>query len=139
MIGVDIKIEKDGTGLDAAVEKAVGQGLMALALMAQSNAQRLVLKGPKTGRLYPRGKNRIHQASAPGEAPANDLGFLVANIKAEMSDKFTASLWSLAPYSIHLECGTVRMAARPFLGPAGDSVQAKAPEVMDAYVGAALK
>jgi hypothetical protein len=138
MIGIDIKVEKDASGLDAVVEKAIGQGLMALALMAQAEAQRSILKGPKTGRLYPRGKH-VHQASAPGEAPANDFGFLVANIKADLTNDFTANLWSLAPYSIHLEYGTVNMAARPFLRPAGESVRARAGEIIDAYVGAALR
>jgi HK97 gp10 family phage protein len=138
MIGIDIKIEKDGSGLDAAVEKAIGQGLMALALMAQTAAQRSILKGPKTGRLYPRGK-KMHRASADGEAPANDFGFLVANIKADLTNDFTANLWSLAPYSVYLEYGTYNMAARPFLRPAGESVRARAKEIIDAYVGAALK
>lgn len=138
MIGIDIKVEKDASGLDAAVEKAIGQGLMALALMAQTEAQRSILKGPKTGRLYPRGK-RVHQASAPGEAPANDFGFLAANIKADLTNDFTANLWSLAPYSIHLEYGTVNMAARPFLRPAGDAMREEGKEVINAYVKAALK
>lgn len=129
------KIPKD---LIAKVEKAVSDGLMALALMAQGEAQQSILRGKKSGRVYNRGK-RSHQASAPGEAPANDYGFLASNIKAELADKNTANLRSNAPYSIHLEYGTRKMAARPFLRPAGDRIREKARPIMDAYVKEAIK
>ncbi len=140
MISIDIKDESKLTEaqITAKIAEGTEKALMALALMGQANAQRSILSGAKTGHIYKRGL-KFHQASAPGEAPANDLGFLVANIKADMSDQFTANLRSTAPYSIHLEYGTINMAARPFLGPAGDAAKAKAKEVFDAYVGAALK
>lgn len=120
------------------VEKGVANGLMALALMAQGEAQKSILRGKKSGRLYKRGK-RFHQASAPGEPPANDLGFLANNIKAELADKNTANLRSNAPYSIHLEYGAINMAARPFLRPAGDKIKEQAAAIMDAYVKEATK
>lgn len=120
------------------IETGITDGLLALALMAQGEAQRSILKGPKTGRVYKRGKS-THQASAPGEAPANDLGFLANNIKAEMTEDLTASTISLAPYSIHLEYGTRKMAARPFLAPAAEKTKAKAEGVLSAYVKASTK
>jgi HK97 gp10 family phage protein len=91
------------------------------------------MRGPKTGRVYKRGKVS-HQASAPGEAPANDLGFLVNNVKAEVTGELVASTLSLAPYSVHLEYGTRKMAARPFLRPAGERVKAQAEGVLNAYI-----
>ena len=115
------------------IREGVEDGLMALALMAQGEAQKSILRGPKTGRLYKRGK-KFHQASAPGEAPANDFGFLANNIKAEMTNELTASTFSLAPYSVHLEYGTRKMAARPFLRPAGEKVKAQAKGVLNAYI-----
>lgn len=143
MITLTIEDEAKGAAsrLPPKIEEAVTKGLMALALMGQGAAQRSILSGPKTGRVYRRGKGGAiqHRASAAGEAPANDLGYLVANIKVDMSDKFTANLRSLASYSIHLEYGTVHMEPRPFIRLAGESVRDKAPEVFDAYIGAALK
>lgn len=37
---------------------------------------------PASGNIYPRGKSVFHQASAPGEAPATDTGFLVNSIQS---------------------------------------------------------
>lgn len=115
------------------MKNGVKDGLLALALMAQGEAQKSILRGPKTGRVYKRGKG-FHQASAPGEAPANDLGFLANNVKAEMTDDLVASTFSLAPYSVHLEYGTRKMAARPFLRPAVEKVKAQAQGVLNAYI-----
>lgn len=120
------------------IEAGTLNGLRALALMAQTDAQRRVLKGPKTGRIYRRGAG-FHQASAPGEAPANDTGFLAGSIKIEVTQKLQVDLHALAPYAIHLEYGTRNMAARPFLRPAAEEAGKKAPEVIDAYVREALK
>jgi HK97 gp10 family phage protein len=133
VIKVDIhEIKINPVDLDK-FKKGVEDGLMALALMAQGEAQKSILRGPKSGRLYKRGK-KFHQASAPGQAPANDFGFLANNIKAEMTNELTASTFSLAPYSVHLEYGTRKMAARPFLRPAGEKVKAQAEGVLNAYV-----
>jgi hypothetical protein len=120
--------------LQARIEKGTLNGLKALALMAQGDAQRRVLKGPKTGRWYGR-----HRASAPGEAPANDTGFLAGSIKIEVTEKLQVDLRALAPYAIHLEYGTVNMRPRPFLRVSAAEVGKQAPQVIDAYVAEALK
>lgn len=122
----------------AKITKGIQDGLMALALMGQGHAQKSILKGPKSGAIYKRGKI-THQASAPGEAPANDTGFLAANIKAEMTEALTASIISQAPYSVHLEYGTRHMEPRPFLRPAGEAIKEQAKGIMDAYVQAASR
>jgi len=137
MFSLEVKIEKtpETEALLAQIEKGTAKGLMAVALMAQSAAQESIIRGPKTGRTYKRG-NVSHTASAPGEAPANDLGFLVQNIKCDMSDDRTANLRSLAPYSVCLEYGTKNMEARPFLRPAGDAMRDKSAGIISAYVKA---
>jgi HK97 gp10 family phage protein len=133
LIKVDIhEIKVNPVDLDK-IKKGVKDGLLALALMAQGEAQKSIRRGPKTGRVYKRGKV-YHQASAPGEAPANDLGNLVNKVKAEMTEELVASTLSLAPYSIHLEYGTRKMAARPFLRPAGEKIKAQAEGVLNAYI-----
>lgn len=99
--------------------KQLGQGLHASALVVQNEARRLVLKGPKTGRIYRAGTSTEHQASAPGEAPASDTGTLVRNIVAEADlTKISARVIAKTAYSFFLEHGTRRMKARPFLSKA---------------------
>lgn len=89
------------------------------ALVVQSEARRLVIKGPKTGRLYKRGKKIAHRASAPGEAPASDTGTLVRGIVSGVDRvKVQGYVTAQAHYAPHLEKGTKRMKARPFLSAA---------------------
>lgn len=63
--------------------------------------------------------NRIHTASAPGEAPATDTGFLASNIYKDIEDNgMTGIVESRAPYSAALEFGTSKILPRPFMQPA---------------------
>ncbi len=52
------------------------------ARITQQEAIRAITTGAKTGRVYQR-PSGTHQASAKGEAPANDTGALVASITVE--------------------------------------------------------
>ena len=77
-----------------------------------AEAQRLIMDGPKSGRIY-----KGHQASAPNEAPANDLGGLVAGIIQDKADLAGGRIRiaSTAKYAKPLEFGTRHMAPRPYL------------------------
>ena len=61
-------------------------------------------------------------ASAPNQPPATDTGFLVSQITMDVDVKANGSvvgqIISAAPYSKHLEFGTVNMEPRPFMHPA---------------------
>lgn len=142
MIEIEIHEEKGREitqQLAETINKAVADGLNAVALMAMGEAQKSILRGKKTGRIYKRGK-KTHQASAPGEAPANDLGFLASKISVEVDYAETSAvLRSSAPYSVHLEYGTRKMTARPFFRPAVEKIKPQAKGVIDAYVSAATK
>ena len=65
---------------------------------------------------------RTHRASAAGQPPANDTGFLVSQItmkvKSNSNGSVEGSIISAAPYSKALEFGTTTMQARPFMQPA---------------------
>lgn len=95
-----------------------------------------VLNRPGTGKTYGQ-----HQASAPGEPPARDLGNLVANTNAdpdtrEDGDDVVGTISSDAKYSAALHHGTERIAARPFMDvPARDNRR----ELTDAFVEGARK
>lgn len=72
------------------------------------------------GRTYARGRTS-HTASAPGQPPAVDTGRLRASIDSDLgadSRGLVARIGTNVVYARHLELGTVRMAARPFLRPA---------------------
>ncbi len=73
-------------------------------------ASRLILVGPKTGRIY-----GTHRASKAGEAPANQTGRLRRSgyYKVHSSNSMTVGFG--AEYAAFLEDGTRRMKPRPFL------------------------
>lgn len=114
-INIDMKeIEELAKSMDSGrVHDAINKGVQAGAFLLRSTAQRKILSGPKTGRVY--GK---HRASAPGQAPASDTGRLVQGIVVEPGDEpLSFDVKSLADYAGFLEYGTSRMAPRPYLEP----------------------
>lgn len=73
-----------------------------------------IFNGPKTGRIYTF-RGRQHQASAPGESPANRTGKL-----AKSSDYKVRSAWEMvigetAEYAKYLEEGTENIMPRPHI------------------------
>ena len=83
--------------------------------------------GPKTGRLYRRGKRgqRVHRASAPGESPATDTGFLINSVQVSpFTNPLVGEVVVAASYAEHLEYGAPRahIKARPFVKPAIEGV-----------------
>lgn len=69
-----------GDTVMSGLERAVMRGVIKGTELLRTDMVERILNPPKTGRLYKRGKNRVHQASAPGESPANDTGNLARNI-----------------------------------------------------------
>ncbi len=57
------------------------------------------MEGPKSGLLYPRPGGTWHQASAPGEAPAIDLGALHNSIQTAMDSPLALSGLGLAVFA----------------------------------------
>ena len=88
--------------------------------MVENTAQESI-KNRGTGRTYKRG-NITHTASAAGQPPATDTGFLGQNITMNVDVKSNGTvvgqIISAAPYSKALEFGTTNMDARPFMQPA---------------------
>ena len=88
-------------------------------LLVRNSAVSSILRDPKTGRIYGN-----HIASAPGEAPASDEGYLAQNITFDVDDssgEIVGYVTSSAPYSAALEFGTRNIAPRPFMQPALES------------------
>jgi len=133
-----VEIDIDVVTLDVS-DAAKIRVLTKIGTDAVSLAREEVLEGPKTGRTYTwrgakegekpdsfvtiRGRrvpiinrNRPHQASKAGQAPANDTGQLLNSIKTDRN-KFEQRVFADAPYSKFLADGTRFMGKRPFIEP----------------------
>ena len=122
----DVKIEINGLkevqdairAYQGDISKQLGLIVNAAALEAVSDVRRAIQGPPKTGREYPRGRDKIHRASAPGQAPATDTGTLVSSIYNEDRGRNAKAIGSRLPYAFYLEFGTFKMDARPSWIPA---------------------
>jgi len=122
----DVKIEIKGLkevqdairAYQGDISKQLGLIVNAAALEAVSDVRRAIQGPPKTGREYPRGRDKIHRASAPGQAPATDTGTLVSSIYNEDRGRNAKAIGSRLPYAFYLEFGTFKMDARPSWVPA---------------------
>jgi len=124
--GIDLKISNlkafnkklQATLDDNKVKEYVTRGT----LMVQNTAKKSILAGG-TGKTYQKYEpRRTHTASAPKQPPASDTGFLASQITMDVDVKpngtVVGQIISAAPYSKHLEFGTVNMTERPFMQPA---------------------
>lgn len=122
----DVKIEIKGLkevqdairAYQGDISKQLGLIVNAAALEAVSDVRRAIQGPPKTGREYLRGRDKIHRASAPGQAPATDTGTLVSSIYNEDRGRYAKAIGSRLPYAFYLEFGTFKMDARPAWIPA---------------------
>jgi hypothetical protein len=100
----------------------VSRAVMASALEALTDVRKAIQGPPKTGREYPRGANgdKVHRASAPGEAPATDTGALVSSTYLSRVDEFTQAIGSRLDYAFFLEFGTMKIDPRPAWVPSAE-------------------
>lgn len=87
---------------------------------------KLSMAAAKHGREYKRGKNGtiVHQASAPGEAPAIDTGALTNSIQTEMLTRTSGMVYTNMEYAAVLEFGGGHIAPRPAWVPAAEAERA---------------
>ena len=122
-------------------ERNVRKVVTRTAMRVAADVKESIQRGPKTGRLYPRGRGRVHQASAPGEAPATDTGTLASRVFSQTHENGrTASVFSDVDYAGTLERGNEKIAPRPYFGPALDKNAVRFIEDLELAVAeAALK
>lgn len=109
-----------------------GQAVRAVALEGQRIVQMSFGTGA-AGRSYTHG-SVTHVASAPGEFPAIDTGALLNDIHVENRGAYTQAIVSSMDYAPHLEFGTSKMAARPFMGPMARELEREAPQVFRGFL-----
>lgn len=105
-------------------QMTVDEAVTSIAAEAQRRVVASIIGGTKSGRIYRRYKPpRIHQASAPFQAPANDLGklarsYVVVERKINQYAK-AATLGSSLVYAAALEYGAPErnLLPRPHLRP----------------------
>ena len=89
--------------------------------LVEGTAKESILSGG-TGITYQKyNPRRQHTASAEGEPPASDTGFLVGSISSNVKKQGTAVVGQIiasASYAPHLEFGTSTIRPRPFMQPA---------------------
>ena len=112
------------------LERDMQEVLLGGGQLIRGEAIRSIQTGAKSGKTYKRyNPTRTHKASAPGEAPASDTGFLVSNIRVKDQKDFV-EVRSEASYSKFLEYGTSKMLARPFMFPASEKSKPKIAEIL---------
>ena len=110
--------------------EGVRRGLLDVGPEIEREVVRRIKSPPKTGRYYFRG-GVLHQASAPGESPADWTGTLAESVGFEVSSPREMKIGTrvlIAPYGGAMEFGTKdgKIAPRPFLLPA---ILSKAREI----------
>ena len=88
----------------------------------------------KSGRIYKRSE-KIHQASAPGQAPAIDTGLLANSIQARAYGRDGAMIYTNTEYAEVLELGGKHILPRPFMRPAVEKIAPKFLAAMKTLVG----
>lgn len=101
--------------IQASIRPAVSQVVRKTALDVESEVKN-EMRAPKSGRMYRRG-SRTHQASAPGQAPAVDLGQYINSIQVENVTDLTSKVGTNTEYAMALEFGSRRVAPRPVWRP----------------------
>ena len=120
--------------LNAALKRRLEANLIIAGEMVATEVRRNIQTSPRGGKTYVKtNPNRTHKASAAGEAPATDLGFLVRSIQTEPDLPNLRirilSLHSIAPYAKRLEYGDLSrgLQPRPFMR---KGLQAKKKQVV---------
>ena len=108
------ELDRKGPELVAALNPVVKKA----ALRVASRMIRLVQRGSRSGRSYPRPGGTVHIASAGGEPPKSDSGFLASRINPTTVTVagvvVSATVVVSADYGGMLQRGTSKMEPRPY-------------------------
>ena len=129
----------------AALKRRIEANLVIAGEVVATEVRRNIQTSPRGGRTYVKTHpNRTHTASAAGESPATDLGFLVRSIQTEPDMQNLRirilSLHSIAPYAKRLEFGDLSagLAPRPFMFKGLDAKKRQAISIVKNAVNQAL-
>jgi|DEB0MinimDraft_3_1074331.scaffolds.fasta_scaffold73319_3 hypothetical protein len=132
--------------LMARINHRLQNNLVIAGEIVATEIRRSINKAPRGGKTYTlTNPNRVHKASAAGEPPATDLGFLVRSIQTEPDlDNLRVrilSLHSIAPYAKRLEFGDMsrNLQPRPFMQRGLQTQRQKAINIVQRAVSQAMR
>lgn len=124
-----VEVQKNLTKLTDVAKEKIKHAVFKSVADVEKDMKLSLTQGNKSGRVYQRyNPRRTHTASAPGEAPASDTGFLHNNISRKIDpDGLGGEVGTSirVKYAKMLEFGTSKMQPRPFLFPALEKNKAK--------------
>lgn len=129
---------------ERATNLALTAGWKQVGTLLVNKLQYMIRNGPRTGRVYTF-RGRKHQASAPGEVPANRTGRLAKSVRYEATGHHTLVFGEDAEYAGYLEDGThnrdgsLRMAPRPHLRVAVTEMQTVTMQTLIKFIDEAYK
>ena len=130
----------------AALKRRIEANLVIAGEIVATEVRRNIQTSPRGGRTYVKTHpNRTHTASAAGESPATDLGFLVRSIQTEPDMQNLRirilSLHSIAPYAKRLEFGDLSagLAPRPFMFKGLQAKKQQAIKIVQKAVNQAIR
>lgn len=133
-----MSVSFDSAAILEAARRAAMRAIVRGTESVRNEAISLILNAPKTGRVYQR-RGVEHQASAPGEPPASDIGRLVNSIRTSYDvGELVGTVIASTAYAPHLEYGTQKIEPRPFMRPALASRRADIEADVQREVSAAL-
>lgn len=131
---------------NAALQRRLEANLVIAGELVATEVRRNIQKSPRGGKTYIKtNPNRVHKASAAGESPATDLGFLVRSIQMQPDlDNLrvqVVSLATIAPYAKRLEFGDLSkgLQPRPFMFKGLQAKKQKAINIVQRAVNQALR
>lgn len=145
-----IRISVNGGDQLAAALRALGdevaddvrKAVYGTAFELRGDIVKRIQRGPASGRVYKRG-GVLHQASAPGEAPASDTGRLANSVylddEAFLGGRAVVTVGSVLAYAKHLEYGTRKMAPRPAWTPAAEQARRRFRDRLEAVIRGATQ
>ena len=115
------------------IGQAVTRALYRGGRIIEQHAELSITQGSVSG--------KHHVPSLPGHPPMRDTGVLDSNIETriETSNPPEVHVVSKAEYAAHLEFGTSKMAARPYMRPAAQARSGEVAQMVGAAVSAELK
>jgi hypothetical protein len=129
------RVNLDKTKLEQIIRQSPQKAADAVQAVA-FEGQRIVQMSFGTGaagQTYTRG-SVSHTASAPGEFPAIDTGTLMNDIHVEPRGALSRAIVTSVDYAPHLEFGTSKMAARPFMGPMARELEGEVPRIFQGFL-----
>lgn len=118
--------------------RGVRNALFEIGRESVQHTRGLILDENKNGRFY-HIKGAIHQASAPGEAPATLTGTLQKSVKYNVRGSSEVEFGDKVYYGKYLEEGTKKMAARPHLAQTVSDRQQNVRLALERHVDRELK